>query len=306
MLYNFAVTVSYNGAAFSGFQLQDGEPTVQYELEKAFGLLLKHPVRFSVSGRTDAGVHATGQVAGFTIEEKDLQPAVISRFIENLPSFRKSVNAVLPRTVSVDHLNLMPPDFHVRFSCMAREYEYLIWNSSTKPVHFSESLLWFRHPIDTESLNLEMQKILGERDFQAFTRADYIEENTVRYLDTLELSVKNDLFRPPDGNLISFRVRGNAFLHNMIRIITGTILDKTKGLIQDSFEDILLSKDRLRAGHTALAAGLFFRKAYYSRRFTEGTSLHPAPEGYPVFRKTVSLRTADPETDRNPDEPFQK
>ncbi len=269
---HYALTVEYDGSSLSGFQLQKDAPSVQGELERALSTLLREEVRINGSGRTDAGVHATGQVAGFHSRTP-------------LPEPRRALyalNAILPSSVSIRHLTPVPEWFHPRFSCLAREYEYLILNQTARPVHMRGKVLWFRDPIPVEELHEELQEILGERDFAAFTKEVYKEENTFRYVDVAELRRQVDpLFH--EAELVIFRIRGNAFLHNMIRILVGTMLDRSRGKIQESLGSILASKERGRAGHTASPDGLYFRHAYYPE--VEGASgLLSLPE-YPRFAR---------------------
>ncbi|MDH5656449.1 MAG: tRNA pseudouridine(38-40) synthase TruA, partial [Spirochaetia bacterium] len=206
--YNHVLTVAYRGTFFSGFQLQNGPRTVQGELEKAIGIIHREPVRIHCCGRTDAGVHATGQVVSFKTIQKILDERV----------FIYSLNSVLPADISVINYTPVPQDFHPRFSCLAREYEYLIWNDRTKPVHLKGMALWHKGSIPIDEINQELQPILGERDFSALTRYEHKDKTTFRYLDKIELKRIGDPYMFSE-NLVSFRIRGNSFLHNMIRIL---------------------------------------------------------------------------------------
>lgn len=267
--FSYAMVLEYDGSCFFGFQIQDRGPTVQSELERALKILFKQDIRIAGSGRTDSGVHATGQVAGFTLSEP----------IENPEKILRSINGIVDRGLSVRSLFPVPEWFHPRFSCLAREYEYLIWNSPVRPVHLKGKTLHVRTPMDVESLHGELQEIRGERDFVAFTREEYREENTFRYLDLIELREAQDPFW--DGNLLIFKVRGNAFLHNMIRILVGTLVARAEGKVQDSFFSIQQSLNRKKSGPTAIPDGLFFRRAYYP--CIESISVLPCIPDYPVF-----------------------
>lgn len=274
--FNYAITVEYDGTDFAGFQFQNENRTVQGELERAIATYLREPITIHVSGRTDAGVHASGQVAGFATEKP----------IEDFFRFVYAVNAILDGDVAVQQISEMPPWFHVRFSCIAREYEYLIWNGRHRSVHREGRSLWIRNPVSEEGLqeiHTDLQALVGHHDFAAFTRLEYKEENTIRYLDRIGIQSLEDGLGG-DGSLLSIRIRGNAFLHNMIRIIVGTAVDRIQGKHQNSFREILESRDRNLAGHTVSPVGLYFRHAYYSEE-VQGKCHLPVLVDYPVFAK---------------------
>jgi tRNA pseudouridine38-40 synthase len=270
--YNHALIVSYDGSPFNGFQSQRGGRTIQQEIERALGVILRAPVRIHCAGRTDAGVHATGQVVSFRSETK----------ISEEQRFVHSMNALLPREIRVKNSISVPDGFHPRFSCIAREYEYLIWNGTTATPHLCNRSLWFRRNILVAELNAELAEILGEHDFASFTRHIYRNESTIRYIDIAELARVYDPITDSD-NLIIFRIRGNAFLHNMIRILVGTILDRASGKIRTSIPSILERKFRIEAGQTVKPEGLFFRHAYYPEM--SGVPHLKFLRDYPLFRR---------------------
>lgn len=276
----YALLVEYDGTDLCGFQMQGDCPTVQGELERALGILLRESVSVHGAGRTDAGVHATGQVAVFESRSP-------------LPPERRAVyalNSLLPRSIAVRFVEEVPAWFHARFSCLAREYEYLLWNAPHRPVHAASRMTWFRDPIPVEELNGELLALLGEHDFASFTRAEYREENTTRYLDRIELRRERDLVSNADA-VVVFRIRGNAFLHNMIRILVGTILDRARGRLALSPGEILESRDRRLAGQTAPPGGLYFRHAYYPPM--EGLHRLSTIENYPRFTKRAGPDSVD-------------
>jgi tRNA pseudouridine38-40 synthase len=173
-------------------------------------------------------------------------------------------------------------DFHPRFSCLAREYEYLIWNENIKPVHLQGMVLWYRKPIPIVELNLELSQILGERNFASLTRVEYKDKTTHRYLDKIEIKRIHDPFMDTDS-LISIRIRGNSFLHNMIRILVGTILYRASGKITITIPEIVKKEDRLQSGYTVPPDGLYLRHAYYTPM--EGVTGLKYLTDYPRFRK---------------------
>lgn len=275
-----ALVLEYDGGSYAGFQLQAASAdTVQARLQHALSTYLREDIIVHCAGRTDAGVHATGQVVTFDSQQhKDLTKD--ARFL-------KSVNAILPRDIAVRSVDIVPEDFHARFSCIARSYEYLVWNDTIPPALGRHRGAWIRSPIFDEAMiqrtNAECRELLGSHDFAAFTRAEYRDENTIRYLDTLRLDRLHDPVTDR-GSLLRLSVRGNAFLHNMIRILMGTILDRAQNKIAASLVDILHDRDRTRAGRTAPPDGLYFRAAFYDPADTGTAKSLQTLEKYPRFR----------------------
>ena len=270
---SYALIIEYIGTAYHGFQFQDGPRTVQGELERALAVFLREEVRISCCGRTDAGVHATGQVVGFRCAQPDL----------NEHRLLTGLNALLPNDLVVRRMTPVPEEFHPRFSCLAREYEYLIWNDAFPPALWRDRVWWVRKPLPVAELDAELKQILGHRDYQAFTRVEHREKTTQRYVDQAELGI----VEAPPGidsgvNLVRFRIRGNAFLHNMVRILVGTLIDRADGKVIARLPEILESGDRLRAGQTAPAQGLYFKHAYYAP--WPGVRHLATLVDYPVFR----------------------
>lgn len=260
----YALLLEYDGRAFAGFQFQADEPTVQGVVEAALQTILRHPARLDCAGRTDSGVHATGQVASFQTS-LDLP--------RNRYRFLRSLNALLPDECTVLDVGEAGPGFHPRFSCVARQYRYLIWNDIARPAVWRRRCCHVRHSMDCALLNAELEAILGERDFAALTRAEYAAsgETTVRYLHSARLQRIADPLRlethpsheASPSPLIALDVIGNAFLHNMIRILAGTLIDRSRGKLAESLPELIASKQRTRTGTTAPADGLYFRAAYY-------------------------------------------
>lgn len=248
-----ALVLEYDGAKFSGYQFQNGAATVQGELERALGVALRENVRTNCAGRTDAGVHACAQVASFLATG----PVDAYRLL-------RSLNALLPPAVRVRRVCLAPLSFHPRFDCIAREYEYLVWNSPAPSALWRDRALWLRRPLDIEALNAQLQEILGERDFAAFTRHEYREEGTVRFLHSAQWRRSVDApMCGPESALLSLRILANAFLHNMIRILVGSMADISQGKCKQSVAEMLGGRSRLGAGQTAPAHGLYLRRAIY-------------------------------------------
>ena len=268
MVQRYAMLVEYDGAPYAGFQRQQGYATVQAELERVIEQITHQSVTVGCAGRTDAGVHAMGQVAAVELEP-------LSGRLQDSGQLLHSLNSLLPPSIGIKQFIPVPSDFHPRFSCIAREYEYRIWNSPVKPVLQRDRVLWVRNPLPVEQLHGELQGLLGERNFTSFTRHEYREENTMRYVDRI------NLFRDEQEGLIRFQIRGNAFLHNMIRIIVGTMIDRASGKITATLEQVLEKRDRLASGQTASAAGLYLKAAYYPP--SPALVGLPLLDGYPRF-----------------------
>ncbi|MCR9142483.1 MAG: tRNA pseudouridine(38-40) synthase TruA [bacterium] len=281
-LHRYALRVEYDGSKFSGFQRQaPGVPTVQGALEEAIRVFAREDVNVSCCGRTDAGVHATGQIAGIAL----------SKPVSEIRRFVYGVNGMLPDAVSIQRCIPVPVDFHPRFSCVAREYEYLIWNGPHRPVHWREHSLWLRDRLDLEMLNERFAEIVGYHDYAAFTRAEHKDEGTVRFLKRIDFRYVPDPLSGSDRELVAFRVLGNAFLHNMIRILVGTALDLTQKKLSLDLPGILASRDRKLAGRTAPAQGLYFREAYY--RSIPGVEGLSYLDDFPDFRQALREARGD-------------
>ncbi len=266
------MTIAYDGTKFSGFQIQKGFLTVQGKIEEALRILFRKSQRIFAAGRTDAGVHASGQVISFSAPGE----------ITNKDKFINSMHALAGPYISIISVHNVPEPFHARFDCIAREYEYIIYTGKKIPI-FLENKVWHIYEnLDLLSMQSEVDQIIGEHDFYSFSKKT--EENTVRFIEYIKISMKNDIFM--DLPLYSIQIRGNAFLHNMVRIIVGSIVDRVKGNLNMSLKEILESKDRLKAGRTAPAEGLYFRKAYYPELEELKNSGLNLLKNYSVFGKS--------------------
>ncbi|TMA64872.1 MAG: tRNA pseudouridine(38-40) synthase TruA [Deltaproteobacteria bacterium] len=241
------LTVEYEGAAYQGWQVQPGGPTVQEVLERALATALREPVRVRGAGRTDAGVHACGQVAAVRV--RHVPP--------DLERLRRSLNALTPDDVAVRDIAVVDDAFDPRRHARSRVYEYRIWNA---PV---PSPFWRRHawhvplPLDVAAMEGAVAALAGERDFAAFRGADAgPQRSTVRRV--LETALRAD--RP----LLVYRVEATGFLKHMVRNIVGTMVEVGRGeRPPSSMRDILASRDRTRAGPTAPPHGLLLVAVRY-------------------------------------------
>lgn len=273
--FRYALTITYDGSHLYGFQTQKDGDTVQSKLEQALSVVLRQEIKIQAAGRTDSGVHSTGQLVSFRTTVEIFEPQ----------KFVLSINALAGPYVQVVKFHYVPYDFHPRFDCIAREYEYFIFQSRS-PSLFLSSYVWqIPEPIQIDSFAHELNSLKGEHNFEAFTKMKNVENQKKRYIDKLELTQKLD---PLSGQLLySIQIRGNAFLHNMIRIIVGSFVDRAAGRLTLPLSDIINSQDRRLAGHTAPAYALYMRAAYYPEvPELEATGLSLLKD-YPVFGNSL-------------------
>ncbi len=240
-----ALLVQYDGTRFNGWQRQAEGRTVQEELEKALHVLLRERVQLTASGRTDTGVHACGQVVHFTMgSDIPLQRLCIG------------LNGILEEDVSVLNAYQVPESFHARYSALAREYLYVIYNNRQRSPFLVNRAMWISSPLDADYLHSAAQYLIGENDFASFCKRASSREGTIRRIEEIEVM--------REGDTIRIRIRGNAFLHNMVRIIVGTLLKMHREKARpEIIADILKKRDRNASGPTALAKGLYLHKVYY-------------------------------------------
>jgi tRNA pseudouridine38-40 synthase len=233
------LVVEYDGTDLNGWQRQANVPTVQQHLEEALAQLLTHEVKVAGASRTDAGVHARGQVACFETE----------RTIP-LHGIRRGLNSKLPLSIAVRSAEEVPAEFHPRFSATGKHYRYTIYRGADRSPRW-RSRAW-HHPerLSPERMFEASRALIGEHDFAAFRAAGCTANTTVRRIDAI------DLTEAPD-DVLYVDVRGNAFLRNMVRILVGTLAEVGRGYREPAqVAEILASKDRTRAGLTAPGHGL--------------------------------------------------
>ena len=231
--------VEYDGTSLCGWQRQANGPTVQGHLEAALAQLLSHDAPVIGASRTDAGVHARGQVASF----RTARPIP-------LHGIRRGLNSLLPPAIAIRDAAEAPDDFHPRFSATGKHYRYTILTRPDRSPRWRDRA-WHRpEPLSLEAMAAAAAPLLGEHDFAAFRAAGCTAATTTRRVDAIELST-------PDPELLIVDVRGNAFLRNMVRILVGTLVEVGMGRRPvGQVAEILESRDRTRAGITAPAGGL--------------------------------------------------
>ncbi|MBQ9899183.1 MAG: tRNA pseudouridine(38-40) synthase TruA [Ruminococcus sp.] len=243
---NLKVITAYRGTKYHGFQRQDNAVTVQATLEKHLSKVLNEPVTITGCSRTDTGVHANNFC--FNVRTSS---AITCR------GFVRGVNGELPDDISILSCEDAPEDFHARFDCVGKEYVYKIHCSESKNPFAPDLMFHYRRPFDIERVRQAAAHFVGTHDFASFCADCTTVKSTVRTICSFR--VENS------GDSVFMLVKGNGFLYNMIRIIAGTLLDVNEGkLSPDDIPDILAARDRLRAGRTAMAHGLYLNRVFYS------------------------------------------
>ena len=286
MVQTWKLTVAYDGTGFSGWQIQPGEPTIQGELQAALGRVTGERPLPQGSGRTDAGVHALGQVASFELQAP-IPP-------ENL---QRALNRTLPASIRVLESRTVRSTFHARHSAAAKTYEYRVFRAPVCPPFLARYVHACAWPMDFQALQKAARLFLGEHDFLSFAATD--PDMTARDLAgrvPAPGSVSADQ-QPPAllypagkhgsvrtihasswteektdaGDLLVYRVRGNGFLHHMVRNLVGTMIDVGRGSLRvEDIPAIIAARSRAAAGPTAPAQGLFLHSVEYA-----GADLQP-------------------------------
>jgi tRNA pseudouridine38-40 synthase len=245
------LTIAYDGTGLVGWQRQATGTSIQALLEDALAPLDDEPVVVHGAGRTDAGVHACGQVASITLHRSLTMDAVV-----------RAVNVRLPRAVRVLSAEEVAPDFHARFSASSKSYRYRIWNGAVL-APFERDFVWHiaGPPLDVEAMAAAATRLIGCHDFAAFQSAGGDVETSVR---TIHASMVTAAPAPLGGPLIVYDVTGDGFLRHMVRAIVGSLVEVGRGYRPAEWlADVLRSKDRHRAGRTAPASGLFLMSVGY-------------------------------------------
>lgn len=254
--FRVSIGVEYRGTAYHGWQKQ-GLPevaTVQDFLERAIAKVADHQVTLFCAGRTDAGVHASGQVAHFD--------AAIDR---GEKAWVMGVNSLLPRDIRVRWAKTVGEDFHARHTAHHRRYEYWIENTPVASAIRSAQITWHRQILDAEAMHTQAQDLLGEQDFSSFRAAGCQSRTAMRYVEEVSVVRK--------GDQLCFTIQANAFLLHMVRNIVGALLEVGSGNVSNSYiKDLLAQKDRNLAPPTAKPDGLYLVEVGYLLSFPTPSS----------------------------------
>lgn len=244
-----ALGVEYDGRDFHGWETQTNGRTVQAALEAALSRVADHPVRTVCAGRTDAGVHAFGQVVHFDSESERSER-----------SWMLGANSNLPADVAVTWARLVADDFHARFRARGRHYRYLFYNRATRPAVLRDRVAWEPRQLDVDCMHAASGHLLGEHDFSSFRGSGCQAKSAVRRIHMLTVARR--------GPVVMIDVSANAFLLHMVRNIAGVLAAVgTRREPPEWAQEVLEARDRTRGGVTAPAAGLYLVQADYPARF---------------------------------------
>ena len=243
---NIKLTIEYDGKEFNGWQKQPNKLNIQGNIEQAIKLVTGEEVELFASGRTDAGVHAFGQVANF--KTNSLIP------IEKIPI---ALNTNLKKSIRIVEAEEVDERFHSRLSCKRKTYRYVINNSSCESAIYRNLETYIPIKLDVNKMKEAAKYFEGEHDFKSFKASGTSSKSSVRIIYELEILEKAN-------DRIYIEVTGNGFLYNMVRIISGTLVDVGLGKIKpEEIQEIIDCKDRNKAGKTLPAHGLFLMNAEY-------------------------------------------
>jgi tRNA pseudouridine38-40 synthase len=242
----FKLTISYDGTDFHGWQIQaPGKPTIQGEIVSVLRQITQESTLLHGAGRTDAGVHALGQVASFRT-----QSALSAQ------EFQRALNALLPQTIRIVGAEEVGPDFHARWSALGKTYRYRLYRGKVVPPMVSRYVLHYPFPLDEDAMRKAASRFVGPHDFASFAAStgsedDDKERSTVREIYSSELA------RSEDGEELVYTVRGRSFLRYMVRKMVGTLLDVGRGkLTPEDINRLYELRDRSKSGPTVPPQGL--------------------------------------------------
>ncbi len=244
---NLKMTLEYEGTAYHGWQIQPNGVTIQETVESVLERLTQVRPKVIASGRTDAGVHAEGQVAHFHSDTK-----------LSCDELRKGLNALLPHDIVVRKVDAVPEEFHARYSALGKTYRYVILNRPFPSV-FERNRCWhIPRPLDVEAMERAAQFLLGRHDFSSFRASDCCAKHPLREIRRLEIL--------QEGAWIRVYLSADAFLKHMVRNIVGTLVEVGWGKMDPAqVREILEGRDRTKAGPTAPAMGLFLESVEYGQ-----------------------------------------
>lgn len=247
----YAASIQYNGNKFYGWQkLKNNLITVQDMVEQAIATVANHEVNIVCAGRTDAKVHAVGQIIHFDSNAK-----------RSPNNWQQGINSNLPDTIAVNWVKPVNKEFHARFSALWRHYRYFIYNHNVRPTHFATGVTLVYKELDHELMQQAGSFLLGEHDFNSFRAVQCQSKTSIR--EIFQLQVKRI------GNLIIIDVQANAFLHHMVRNIVGALITVGhKKRDPEWINQVLLAKDRTKSAATAPSYGLYFMNVGYPEDYS--------------------------------------
>jgi tRNA pseudouridine38-40 synthase len=244
-----AIGITYDGRPFNGWQSQPSGNTVQDRLEAALAEIAGAAVRVTGAGRTDAGVHATGQIAHFDVIASRPETAWV-----------RGTNAHLPEEIAVQWACGVDDEFHARFSATSRSYVYVLYNHPVRPAVFAGRVGWFHLPLDVDAMRMAAGALVGEHDFSAFRSSECQAKTPVKVLHRITIERR--------GDHVVFAFTASAFLHHMVRNLVGCLVQIGKGARPAGWlTELLDSRDRARAAPTFGPEGLYLTAIAYPERW---------------------------------------
>ncbi|PWB31530.1 tRNA pseudouridine(38-40) synthase TruA [Pseudomonas sp. SDI] len=244
--FRIALGVEYKGSRYHGWQRQaSGVLSVQQTLEEALSRVADSPVTIHCAGRTDAAVHASGQVVHFD-----------TRAVRSMKAWTMGANINLPHDISVTWAAEMPAHFHARFKAKARRYRYIIYNDQVRPAHLGDQVTWNHRPLDVERMAQAASYLVGTHDFSSFRASQCQAKSPVKEMYHLRVT--------RHGKMIVLDIRASAFLHHMVRNIAGVLMSIGAGLRPVEWAaEVLAARDRRAAGVTGHPFGLYLVQVEY-------------------------------------------
>jgi tRNA pseudouridine38-40 synthase len=240
---NYKLIIEYDGTNYSGWQIQPHKRTIQQELEKHLSKIFNQKIKITGSGRTDAGVHALGQVANFKVSSG-------GKGVSNIKAtdIKKALNAMLDKDIRIKSVTKVKDDFHARFSAKKKIYRYQM--VLTEPSVFERFYFAFvPYKLNVALMRKEAKDLLGRHDFKCFQGSGRLAKDTIRVISKVSLVKK--------GNKLIVTIEGNGFLYNMVRNIAGTLIEIGRGKFpQGTVKKLIRGKDRRKSGPTAKACGV--------------------------------------------------
>lgn len=253
---SLVLTLAYDGARFNGFAKQKDETLrcVQSEIEKALATYFRLPVQTVCAGRTDAGVHALGQVVSCVLPKSSIEGVDRSKLLISL-------NALTPEDISVKDARTEDEGFSARFDAKSREYRYRIVTGAVSPQFLRRFAWWHRSRLDLDAMRAGAAHLVGEHDFKSFCKAQSaVDKVTMRFVESIDIFTEEQM----GEECVVIKVVGNAFLHSMVRTIVGTLVQVGRGNHEPEWvAEVLEAKDRTAAAETAPAHGLTFWHVTY-------------------------------------------
>lgn len=246
MMKNYKMILTYDGGRYNGWQKQGNtDNTIQAKIEGIISTLAGCPIEVFGSGRTDAGTHAYGQVANFHMNWNGTEEELMD-----------CINQKLTEDIAVLSLEEVNPRFHSRLSAKAKTYEYTIWNSKKPPVFERKVVFWCEKPLNVEKMKEAAKAFIGEHDFKSFCANKRLKKSMIRNIYEIQFLCTEDK--------ITIAYHGDGFLYQMVRIITGTLIEVGEGKRNpEEIPSILAALDREKAGFTAPAKGLALKEVFY-------------------------------------------